>query len=572
MATDDIIREAAQYLEYFLKGLSECNVIGNYAVQFLELRGFSIRLEASLASHLIRLLTNMKGLLLKLDTSLIPFCHVEVQTEETVLCSLCNSQSSLGTTFKTNPLQDTKPAFEETAINKTYESPAVTQLFNTAPLIQLKQEMPCMDHTATSRIEQCNRKELDTNIIHIESLDSKESLKLREHTASSDTKNEKCNDSLPFQNALDGNINLEYASTSQLEEGQGEILLDHMEGSDTAASEGLMYSVYTMGSCGSLQLVSRILSKSNMVKDSFNEPVEKAMIEINNMKEELGAQDPIVTPHLQSDSVQNEESSVVNQEEMRTAPPSPGYEGKSYPKILSKNFKPSKSPPSKIAEVTACGSILTDIVKLGPEDLGSATWCRMCEKEFPSIGSLKVHVSRIHNQVKWCNTCNKIINSEDMRNHVRECHSDLQFVCNVCGQSLRNNGAYQRHMDIHKGLRGSACEICGQTFSRTEYYREHKRIHTGEKPFKCETCKKTFSRSSNLYTHMRIHNTEEQRHMCNICLKSFARADKLKDHMIRHLQIKRYACRMCSKSYNERRDLVKHLDKIHSNDDNFGTD
>lgn len=73
-----------------------------------------------------------------------------------------------------------------------------------------------------------------------------------------------------------------------------------------------------------------------------------------------------------------------------------------------------------------------------------------------------------------------------------------------------------------------------------------------------------------LHVKFQIHN-EEQRHICDVCMKSFARADKLKDHMIRHLQIKRYACRLCPKAYNEKRDLTKHLEKIHSGHTNLDT-
>lgn len=58
-----------------------------------------------------------------------------------------------------------------------------------------------------------------------------------------------------------------------------------------------------------------------------------------------------------------------------------------------------------------------------------------------------------------------ISSEEEMCDHVRECHADLQFICGICGQSLRTNAAFQRHMDIHKGLRGSACEVIAYLYT-----------------------------------------------------------------------------------------------------------
>ncbi|XP_069959818.1 uncharacterized protein [Cherax quadricarinatus] len=496
MASVDVIREAALYLEYFLKGMSECSVIGSYTVQFLEMRSFSMRLQTSLVSHLVQLVLNMKGLLMKLDGSLLPICNAEVQTEEKSFNFLCRCQESTSEPLKSIPLEDAKDRLNTTH-EKAYESPDLVQLLASTPLIQLKQEIACVPEAVASNSSQC-----------------------------------------------------------------------HEESSDGAHSDGLMYSVYTMNPCGSLQLVSRVLSKSTSSRDSVEEPVERATIKINNMKQDdrrSQTQLQSLTLHEDIKSSQCE----FNQEEMVVAPDISDFQER--PLFKSTNRR-AKSRKIFASQGSPTGTILTDVVKLGPEDLCSATWCGVCEKEFPSAGSLKVHLSRMHSQVKWCHTCTKTIDSEEeMCDHVRECHGDLPFICLICGQSLRTNAAFQRHKDIHKGLRGSACEICGQTFSRTEYYREHKRIHTGEKPYECEICKKTFSRSSNLYTHMRIHNNEEQRHICNVCMKSFARADKLKDHMIRHLQIKRYGCRLCPKAYNEKRDLTKHLEKVHSGHNSLDT-
>ncbi|XP_037791692.1 zinc finger protein 184-like [Penaeus monodon] len=573
MASADVIREAALYLEYFLQGMSECNVIGSYTVQFLEMKGFTERIQTSLATNLVQLITNMRNLVVKLDESLLPVCDVEVQTEMVSQCSICNCPGLLSDHLKTVPLlgKDKHVDSQE----KSCEAAELSHFLSPTPLLHLKQEIPCVSDSVSAGSSQCDQDDMDVNNISLKDIDSKEIAKMQDPRIGTDSQLDKCVLATPLQTALDENMDLDYANSTQLEEGQGEILLDHLEGSDATHSDGLMYSVYTMNSCGALQLVSRVLSKNASSKDSVEEPVERAMIEINNTKEE----DHRSPDHLESLTLQEQEQgnqvhiANASQEEMVVAPDIPSFEGRPLLKSSLKSLNTPKILQAKTpAHGSAGGTILTDIVKLGPEDLSTSTWCGICEKEFPSAGSLKVHLSRIHSQVKWCHTCTKTISSEEeMCDHVRECHADLQFVCGICGQSLRTNAAFQRHMDIHKGLRGSACEICGQTFSRTEYCREHKRIHTGEKPYKCETCKKSFSRSSNLYTHMRTHNTEAQRHICNVCFKSFARADKLKDHMIRHLQIKRYACRLCPKAYNEKRDLTKHLEKVHSSNDNLDT-
>lgn len=558
MATADVIREAALYLEYFLKGLSECSVIGSYTVQFLEMRGFTPRLQSSLAAHLLQLISNMKSLLLKLDESLGPICNAEVQTDDISECTLCKCQESLMAPIKSPSIGDTKVELESATQEKTYEPPELVQLFSSSPLMQLKQEITCVPDSISNSAH-CPGVEMTVSDIDIKDLKAKNTPKLHENNDSSSSQIGKCVLTSPLSVATPlEHMELDYVASANLEDDTPEeILLHDLEGSEVASTDGLMYSVYTMNPGGSLQLVSRVLSKTSITKDLIEEQVERAPIKINNLKstEEVPGQAEAATVGGMQ-AVGMEE----RQEEMVVAPDITSFEDMQLKKSSDKNT--GKKTTS--SQGSGTGTILTDIVRLGPEDLGSGTWCSICEKEFPSAGSLKIHLSRVHSQVKWCLTCTKTMNSEEeMYNHVQECHSDLPFICVVCGQTLRTNAAFQRHMDIHKGLRGSACEICGQTFSRTEYYREHKRIHTGEKPYKCETCSKTFSRSSNLYAHMRIHN-EEQRHICDVCMKSFARADKLKDHMIRHLQIKRYACRLCPKAYNEKRDLTKHLEKIHT--------
>ncbi|KAK7081806.1 hypothetical protein SK128_025335 [Halocaridina rubra] len=579
----DVVREAATYLEYFLKGLSDCNVVGSYTVQFLELRGFTSRLEASLTSHIVCLVANMKGLLMRFDHSVRPICNVEVQTEIAGSFTPYNSQSSSNNLFKTSASHSTKRCMDvvsegnlgsnqssSISIFKTstlhsaksfFEEPCseIAQMCNSNPLLEHNQ-----DSLKYSRLEipvQCSKRESNASVSDRNILPDKE-----ERTGamgSVPVTNEGNIVTLPFHDTFDSEVKGEFENSTLGNDGQGEILLDHMDDSDTASSEGLMYSVYTMTSCGSLQLVSRVLSKTNAVKDNLRRPVQKAMIEINSVKEDMGTVKPFDQYDVEIDADEYKKTNVLQENETLLLKTN---EVEGNEKRLNKVSKYVTSLDVKLDSPPSLDSVVTDIVKLGPEDLDGTTWCGICKAELPSMGSLKTHISRMHSKIKCCKTCKKTAKAEDMSAHVRECHSDLPYVCHVCGQSLRSNGSYQRHMDIHKEIRGNACEICGRTFSRMEYYRDHKRIHTGEKPYECHLCKKTFSRLSNLHTHMKIHNSEEKWYSCNVCLKSFARSDKLKDHMIRHMQIKRFSCRLCTKSYNEKRDLVKHIDKTHSLD------
>ncbi|KAK3868550.1 hypothetical protein Pcinc_026070 [Petrolisthes cinctipes] len=628
MASREDIREAALYLECFLKGMSECSIIGSYTVQFMEMNGFSLCLQTSFATHLLRLVKDMKGLLMKMDSSLLLACHVGIQTDEVQVCPMCNNDKSSDVSLKGLSLNN-KESLGDTQEEKAFDPPELVQLLTSTPLIELKQEITCGPDPVTPSTSQYQGVEISVTDVEFKDIKSKG---MGSENVCEESEMGKC----VLAGSLDDTMDLDYVSSTDLgHNAQEEILLDELAEGEDGQADKLMYSVYTMNSCGSLQLVSRVLSRSSTTKgtieaqqvevldnsdsteeavqeqvhvltqaesvgdsvqeavnvltqsesrsesveESFDvlsqpgsrkdvmEPVERATIKIKCMKQEDDRLEAAVETLIEREDTQASGSDAV--QEMVVSPDLPDLEEKPFKKPTKKCIK-----KAGISDRSSSNTIITtDIVKLGPEDLAMKNyWCGVCEKEYPSAGSLKIHLSRAHSQVKWCYTCTKTIGVEDtMCDHVRECHGDLPFICEICGRSFRSNAAFQRHMDIHGGLRGSACEICGRTFSRTEYYREHKRIHTGEKPYKCNTCSKSFSRSSNLNTHMRIHSSAEGLHTCNMCKKSFTRRDKLKDHMIRHWQIKRYACRLCPKAYSEKRDLTRHLLKMHTDHNNLDT-
>ncbi|CAL4245581.1 unnamed protein product, partial [Meganyctiphanes norvegica] len=466
----------------------------------------------------------------------------------------------------------TKNSMQEPSI-QNFGSNELTD-FLTPQLLNVKQESHCLSVGSSAVDGQVNKLKMigrEYSEINDDITTSINRISISRAEDSSLGQINKCVLVQSIQDSVEDTLDIDYNTVSDLQNNtQSEILLDTLSASTSSEPEGLMCSVYTMNTSGTLQLVSRVLSKPEEKHKGDHEfqTVERATIEINNTGDESGVNsiqlNTLRVQHSDSSSVVRNPSDIL-QEEMIVAPDITSLDDAAVAAVCHAAIDLFNLKNDNISNSDRTGTILTDIVKLGPEDLNGNTWCSMCEKKFPSSGSLKVHLSRVHSKVKWCYTCTKAINSdEEMKTHVQECHSDLPFVCKRCGKSLRTNAAFQRHKDIHKGMRGDACEICGQTFSRPEYFRDHVRVHTGEKPYKCVTCNKAFSRTSNLYAHMRIHNTEDQKLSCNVCHKTFARTDKLKDHMIRHLRIKRFACRLCPKAYNEKRDLTKHLEKIHN--------
>lgn len=166
---------------------------------------------------------------MKLDDSLLPICNVEVQTEDASLCSLCRCRGSISAPLKSMTLNDAKDRLEAVPQEKSYESPELVQLLNSAPLIQLKQEITCVSDPVTPGSSHCHEVEMAVNEVDIKEIKSKETVKIRDSGISTDSQIEKCVLAPPLHTALDDNMDLDYATSSQLEEDtQGEILLDDL--------------------------------------------------------------------------------------------------------------------------------------------------------------------------------------------------------------------------------------------------------------------------------------------------------------------------------------------------------
>ena len=145
--------------------------------------------------------------------------------------------------------------------------------------------------------------------------------------------------------------------------------------------------------------------------------------------------------------------------------------------------------------------------------------CKLCDKEFCDIESLKKHniqYRNIHNVIE-CNLCGMIYPSKDnLKTH--NC-SIGRFVCNFTSDG----------------------KICGKSFKTQSHIKKHIESIHEEKKFRCDICEKDFSLSKNLKIHKKvIHDEGIRPYQCtistnngNICKEYFRNISQLKDHIER---------------------------------------
>lgn len=82
------------------------------------------------------------------------------------------------------------------------------------------------------------------------------------------------------------------------------------------------------------------------------------------------------------------------------------------------------------------------------------------------------------------------------------------------------------------------------------------------KPFSCKICSKAFSLKGNLVQHMSVH-TKEKPFICDVCSKSFAWKSNLVSHMRVHTKEKPFNCDVCCRGFSDKRVLVRHM-RVHT--------
>ncbi len=110
----------------------------------------------------------------------------------------------------------------------------------------------------------------------------------------------------------------------------------------------------------------------------------------------------------------------------------------------------------------------------------------------------------------------------------------------------------------------SKCETCGRTFGTESLLRQHALTHTGVKFHRCSECTRSFNQRIHLTRHIdEVHRGIRKTHVrkklkCSQCDRQFTHNSDLRKHQNVHKEEKKFECTECLRKFFTQTTLEKH--------------
>lgn len=191
--------------------------------------------------------------------------------------------------------------------------------------------------------------------------------------------------------------------------------------------------------------------------------------------------------------------------------------------------------------------------------------CFMCHKMFKSHCTLRVHMQTHSSEDMKCLACNKrFVKVGFYQRHMESVHPEgIQFDVQQNVEPLLDSSKEKTVITMYE------CYMCrNRTFRERRQLRNHLRNIHSQQPKLCTICGASTSSSTSMNRHMKLHETNEEKpHKCEICFKVF----KVRTYLLRHNRKEHNlycdnavpVCPKCGQSFANKRLLWKHMKESH---------
>ncbi|CRL00288.1 CLUMA_CG013561, isoform A [Clunio marinus] len=207
--------------------------------------------------------------------------------------------------------------------------------------------------------------------------------------------------------------------------------------------------------------------------------------------------------------------------------------------------------------------------------------CHKCLKTFDTQKQLTLHFYTHREKFFCCDMCgSKFNNREQIKNHVlrhvglfRKIISQQRIICDQCSMMVFSHKMKRHKLIHHSDERPFKCDMegCNAAFSDSRVLRDHRNIHLELKPYKCEFCTEAFRSGANLRLH-RVRHTDPDRYRCEECQASFVTKQALQKHNRLHTEdpeVRPFACDYpgCSSTFKQKDHIRNHYRRTHEKSD-----
>jgi KRAB domain-containing zinc finger protein len=138
---------------------------------------------------------------------------------------------------------------------------------------------------------------------------------------------------------------------------------------------------------------------------------------------------------------------------------------------------------------------------------------------------------------------------------------EKKFQCKQCPKSFEKQKMLNDHSRVHKPQ--LTCQICFKKICKINF-KAHLIRHENIRKFYCDLCSAGFVMKADLVQHMWTHRSEKKFN-CTNCNRGFNSSNNFRLHLQSHSNNPRpFQCDLCPKNYAGKQELTTHLTAIHS--------